>query len=145
MNNYFVKFRFAGVVIVLATMAVFSAVAMALWNSLMPDIFGLPALQYWQAAGIFLLCRILFGGIGRGSFLPWGMRRGDRDIHHGNPLREKWMSMSEGERNAFIEKEKELHNLFHDRFSWRQDFCNEQGEKDGRKEAPASSKGAADA
>jgi hypothetical protein len=47
---------------------VFAVVAMFLWDSLLADIFGLPALNYWQALGIFALSRILFSGIG-GGFL----------------------------------------------------------------------------
>ena len=35
-----------------------------LWNWLVPPIFGLPALTFWQALGLLALCRILFGGHG---------------------------------------------------------------------------------
>lgn len=31
-----------------------------LWNWLMPLIFGLPAISFWQAAGMMLLVNILF-------------------------------------------------------------------------------------
>lgn len=31
-----------------------------LWNSLMPSIFGLPYITFWQAVGINLLTTILF-------------------------------------------------------------------------------------
>ena len=30
-----------------------------LWNSLMPEIFGLPQIGYWQAVGLMLLAGIL--------------------------------------------------------------------------------------
>jgi hypothetical protein len=40
---------------------------MALWNWLMPDIFGLKRLSYWQAAGLLILCTILFKGLRFGS------------------------------------------------------------------------------
>jgi len=40
---------------------------MLLWNWLMPDIFGLKRLTYWQAWGLLLLCSILFKGFGSGS------------------------------------------------------------------------------
>lgn len=49
-------------------------VVMLLWNWLMPDIFGLKRLTYWQAWGLLLLCRILFMGFGMGN----GGRRSDR-------------------------------------------------------------------
>jgi hypothetical protein len=32
-----------------------------LWNWLMPEIFALKAITYWQAYGIQLLCSLLFG------------------------------------------------------------------------------------
>ncbi len=34
----------------------------ALWNWLMPGIFGLPQITYWQAWGLLILAHILFGG-----------------------------------------------------------------------------------
>jgi Fe-S cluster biosynthesis and repair protein YggX len=103
----------------IAASAVFSAAVMLLWNAIMPELFGLPFLDYWQAAGVFFLTRILFGGIGGGRFLPGIIRRDGWAGHHGNLLREKWMNMSEEERKAFIEKEKSFHHFFHDRFSSR--------------------------
>jgi hypothetical protein len=33
----------------------------------MPDIFGLTELTYWQAVGLTILARILFGGFPRGA------------------------------------------------------------------------------
>jgi len=38
-----------------------SWLGMTLWNILMPMIFNLPALSFWQALGLFILARILFG------------------------------------------------------------------------------------
>jgi len=46
--------------------AVAGGVTMALWNSLMPAIFRLPAVSFWQALGLLLLSRLFFGGFGRG-------------------------------------------------------------------------------
>jgi hypothetical protein len=31
-----------------------------LWNWLMPELFGLPQIGYWQAVGILALCHLLF-------------------------------------------------------------------------------------
>ena len=45
-----------------------------LWNWLMPMLFGLREVTFWQAVGILALSRILFGGIGLG-----GNRRGGWD------------------------------------------------------------------
>jgi hypothetical protein len=45
-------------------LSLFGLVVMALWNWLMPEIFGLKALTYWQAWGMLVLSCILFGRIG---------------------------------------------------------------------------------
>ena len=38
-------------------------VVMLLWNWLMPDIFSLKQINYWQAWGLLILCTILFKGM----------------------------------------------------------------------------------
>ena len=38
---------------------------MQLWNWLLPPLFGWRQITFWQALGILVLCRILFGGFGR--------------------------------------------------------------------------------
>ncbi|MFA5909359.1 MAG: hypothetical protein WC815_11315 [Vicinamibacterales bacterium] len=40
---------------------------MWLWNWLVPGLFGLRQLGFWEALGLLALCRILFGGFGRGG------------------------------------------------------------------------------
>lgn len=34
---------------------------MRLWNWLIPDLFGLPLVGYWQAVGLLLLAKLFFG------------------------------------------------------------------------------------
>ncbi len=46
---------------------------MWLWNWLMPELFDLPMLNFWQAVGIFVLAKILFGGSSHGG---GGRRKG---------------------------------------------------------------------
>jgi hypothetical protein len=72
--------------------AVFACAVMLLWNALLPGIAGLPAIGFWQAAGLLALARGLFGGLG-------GM-----GCHHGhkNPFKEKWAGMSDEERKEFV-------------------------------------------
>ena len=122
-----IKFRFAGTIIMLAMIAVFGALVMLLWNALMPSLFGLPALNYWQAAGILLLVRILFGGLG-GGLSRRGIHRAETQFRgHANRLRERWMNMSEDERKEFLEKEKDFAG-FHGRFSGARRFSDEEEE-----------------
>jgi hypothetical protein len=116
----------------LATVAVFGVVVMLLWNELMPQIFALPVLNYWQAVGLLLLARILFGGLihdmaGRG-------RVGDvRRFGHGNKLREKWMNMSADERKEFIEKERDFFKMHKD-FLHSRDFFGDSEKQENSNE-----------
>jgi len=63
------------VVLVLPAAVLFLAmigfVVMSLWNGLTPALFGWKVISYWQAVGLIILSRILFGGfrgaVGRGG------------------------------------------------------------------------------
>jgi hypothetical protein len=53
-----------GVILAVAFAFVFGIVVKLLWNWLMPAIFGLGTITYWQAFGIVVLAKLLFGGFG---------------------------------------------------------------------------------
>ena len=53
-------FIIGGIIFAAAMAFVLGIVVMALWNWLMPEIFGLTTITYWQAWGIVLLAHILF-------------------------------------------------------------------------------------
>lgn len=43
---------------------------MYLWNWLIPAVIGWSVINYWQALGLMVLCRLLFGGFrGFGHFV----------------------------------------------------------------------------
>ncbi len=48
----------AGLIVVMALL--FALPTMLLWNWLMPEIFGLKAITFWQALGLNILSGILF-------------------------------------------------------------------------------------
>ena len=52
------------VILGIGVCVLFGFVVMWLWNGLMPAIFGLTKLTYWQAVGILILAKIIFGGFG---------------------------------------------------------------------------------
>ncbi|MBT9393486.1 hypothetical protein KLP40_09965 [Hymenobacter sp. NST-14] len=57
-------------------LAVAGYVTMRLWNWLLPDLFNLPLISIWQALGLLVLSRILFGGWGgRGYRAGWARKR----------------------------------------------------------------------
>ena len=39
-------------------------IVMQLWNWLLPMLFGWKPVTFWEALGLLVLCRILFGGFG---------------------------------------------------------------------------------
>lgn len=45
-----------------------TGVVMLLWNALLPEILGVKAISFWQAMGILVLSKILFGGFRGGGF-----------------------------------------------------------------------------
>jgi len=62
---------FSGGLIVIVVMAMLALVAAIpvyfLWNWLIPTIFGLKTITFWQAWGLFWLTSILFKGGGSSS------------------------------------------------------------------------------
>ena len=67
---------------VMAFMVVGGILVQWLWNWLLPDIFGLRRVTFWEALGLLALCRILFGGFGKsggsGGHSDRGRRPGAR-------------------------------------------------------------------
>ncbi|MBN2085131.1 MAG: hypothetical protein JW748_07875 [Anaerolineales bacterium] len=51
----------------IALLALFGLFVMLLWNWLLPEIFGLPRLDYWKAWGLLVLSWILFKGVNFGE------------------------------------------------------------------------------
>ena len=70
----------------------FGAVVMKLWNWLTPTLFGWHPISFWQALGILILSKILFGGFrGRPGWGP----------HWRNRMMERWEQMTPEEREKF--------------------------------------------
>jgi hypothetical protein len=83
--------KVAGIAIV--ALGVFGLVVKGLWNWLMPELFGVRQITYWQALGVWVLGRILFGNFhGRHNDGRWRARLIDR-----------WERMSPEERVKFRE------------------------------------------
>lgn len=81
--------------IVLGVVTLVGFVVMALWNALMPEIFNLPAINFWQGAGLFILSRLLLGSFGGGHGRHGGHDRKNEWMHH---MREKWEHMTPEQR-----------------------------------------------
>lgn len=77
--------------------AVLSLLVMSLWNALLPAIIGVKSIGFWQALGLLVLCRILFGGLGLRPGM-FGMGRDRRRMH------ERWMQMTPEQREQFVQQ-----------------------------------------
>lgn len=87
-----------GIIIAFLMAFLFGYFVMLLWNWLMPVIFGLVKITYWQAWGLVLLCHILF------KFNPLS-----HGHHHGK---------------RHFDKE-EFKEKMHEKFDKKKDECNE--------------------
>lgn len=69
---------------------------MHLWNWLLPMLFGLRQITFWQAIGILALCRILFGAHGFRGPMRSNVRRRMRER-----MEERYATMTPEERERF--------------------------------------------
>jgi hypothetical protein len=91
-------------------------IVLLLWNWLLPPLFGLRQISFWQAFGILALCRILFGGFGwHGSGRSSFRRR----------MEERWEYFTPEEREQFRER-------FRQRMRERFGFGPSTGESKGQ-------------
>ena len=85
-----------------AFLTLFGFIIMQLWNALIPAIFHLAPITFWQAIGLFILCKILFG-FGKGGRwgaggAPWMMKR---------QMRERFKNMTPEQKEKFKQKMQE--------------------------------------
>jgi len=87
------RMRFVGGRILLFGIAFVGAIGLVtawLWNALMPVLFNLPAISFWQALGLLVLSRLLLARPG-----GWG-RRG-----RGMRFARGWKGLTDEERQRF--------------------------------------------
>lgn len=80
------------------------AVVQWLWNAILPEVINARPLGYWQALGLLVLCRILFGSFRFGPGGPGRFRQ--------KRFRQRFMDMTPEERAEF-------------RSRWK-DHCNDE-------------------
>lgn len=113
MRKIKIKFLLIGLIVLL----VVGLLVMILWNFIMPVIFNLPSINYWQALALFFLSRILFGA----GFMGRGMK--SEKI---NFIRNKWMKMSPEQRKEFVNSRKFAFKHFCEDFSDKKGERNEE-------------------
>lgn len=90
--------KIAGIALVAVPvfLGLFGLLVKSLWNWLMPELFGLHPITFWQALGVWLLSRILLAGFqGRGR---------SRDRRWRAHLIDRWERMTPEEREKFRER-----------------------------------------
>jgi hypothetical protein len=93
---------FVGPLAVAAFVAIGGEVVMHLWNWLVPAVFGWRQITFWQALGLLVLSRILFGNMGCGS----GGGGNDRSKCD-RQKSERWERMTPEERKKFRQNMRE--------------------------------------
>jgi hypothetical protein len=78
------------VLLVLIIFSLVSYIVMLLWNWLMPELFGLPQVNFEQSAGILLMSKILFGGFKKSNH-----------GHANSYWKEKWHNIPEDKREKW--------------------------------------------
>ncbi len=82
---------------IIAGIFALSAVVMFLWNAILPDVIDVNPLNYWQALGILVLSKILFGG---SKFGPGRKHYKNKHLH----FKEKFMNMTDEQKESFREE-----------------------------------------
>jgi hypothetical protein len=117
--------RIAGMILLGITGAtvfafLFGYFVMHLWNWLLPEIFGVTTITFWQAVGIVILARLIFGGFKHSH------DKSPKDKFNGPPWKDKfkkcpppqsgekwkyydsyWKEEGEESFNQYVEKKKE--------------------------------------
>lgn len=94
MRTHFRKRWYLFVPLIIVGFAAFGFVTMYLWNWLMPVVFHLPEITFWQTVGLMILSRLILG---------FGCHKGSRHDHYRSRMYEKWEKMTPEEREQFRE------------------------------------------
>jgi Ca2+/H+ antiporter, TMEM165/GDT1 family len=105
-----------------AFIAAFSFIVMSLWNAILPAVLGIKTITFWQAMGILVLSKILFGGFG-----GWGHKKEQFRNKWKQRMQEKWSGMTPEERQKFKEQWKARCGGWGGRFNEENFKTNEPG------------------
>jgi hypothetical protein len=95
MRQRFGKGKFLVIVpMVIAGLAVFTGIVMWLWNNVLAVVLHISLISFWQALGLLVLSKILFGGF-RGGGGRWGRHKWKSDMI------QRWDGMSGEEKEKF--------------------------------------------
>jgi len=126
------RFRFLFPLFILGIAALLTLAVFGIWNNVLTVVLDVKAITYWQALGILVLSKILFGGFpgrrGPGRFGPPGAF-----------MMKQWDAMTPEQRDAMRE---EMRRRFGE---WPRPFCQNKpgGHVPAQGSAPAEGQSAA--
>jgi len=104
---YYHRKKLLFIPLIVAGLFLFVYVTMTLWNVLLPQLFSLPLINFWQAAGLIILTRLLFGFGNHSGRKHWSGTHIDHD------LRTKIKNMSSEEKREFFRKMRYSREMWH--------------------------------
>lgn len=93
------NYGFLFILLPLAMFVIIAGIVMWLWNAILPELFGFKIITFWQASGLLILSKILFGGLHGGK--KWGEKCKQKHWES------KVQNISDEDRERFREKLRE--------------------------------------
>lgn len=110
---YYHRKKLLFIPLIIGGIALFAYITMLLWNALLPEIFNVAAIGFWQAAGLLVLARLFFGF---GHSGKWG----GHGPYISRDVRNKIRNMSPEERREFFMK------MQYERGMWQRGCCGKE-------------------
>jgi hypothetical protein len=100
-------FHFIGfIILTVAAATALGFAVMLLWNWLLPDLCGFATIGFWQALGLFALCKLLIGGLGFHGHGHHFHKKREEKMNRFREMHDKWQTMSPEDRRNFIKHRK---------------------------------------
>ncbi len=96
------KSRFPFILLIPVAVFLFGFIVMSLWNTVLVAVLHVGAVTFWQAMGLLILSKILFGGFH--GFRGRHGRHGGPDFEKRKEMIEKFQNMTPEERQEFRKK-----------------------------------------
>lgn len=134
MKKRFWPLKVLGVLLIVTVVfGTLSFIVMQLWNNVLAAVVHVGLVTFWQAAGILLLSKILFGFGPKG---PWGRRHQNPEAHAWRKqMLGKWQNMTPEERKKFKQEFKDRCGGWRGNANWREDFKRYGEDKEESKES----------
>lgn len=128
MNKRVPRMLFGGIFFFFTSILVFGYLVMLLWNVLIPQIFHITAISYWQAIGLLVLCKILFVGFRHPNHRHFGFGWDNADRFR---RRKEWFRKFEEKINSMSPEDKEFFEDLRNKMKQKHEFRGFHDNRDG--------------